>query len=135
MEVFKKYLDGLPKVGFDYLEENFEEGDTVYRIVGNSGDFGDLGVMKIAEGSKGGLSYYYEVFKTGKIVETPVPDLEYLLHNIGTLFEKLRQKVNDRHNPLLIRDETQRKLAIQRGELIVRYKLVKRNGKEYEILT
>jgi hypothetical protein len=134
MEVFKKYLDGLPKMSYDKLETELLEGDIIYRVVGNSSDFGNINIMRIGKGTGGRLCYFLENFKTGEMTEVPCPNLEYLLHNMATAFEELRKKVNEKHNPLLIRDATERKLGVQRGELIIRYILKKGNGKEYEIV-
>jgi len=72
MEVFKKYLGNLQKVGFDYLRENLEEGDVIYKILGNSVDLGNMDMMKIADGTIGGMSYFCEDPKTGVIKEIPV---------------------------------------------------------------
>jgi len=34
MEAFKKHLDCLPKISFDVLEKELEEGDIIYQIIG-----------------------------------------------------------------------------------------------------
>jgi len=135
MEVFKKYLNSLPKISFDVLGNEFEEGDTIYRIVGNERDFGNMNVMKNATGTHGGLSYFLVHPKTEEIEEKPIDDWFFLLYNIKTSFEQIRKNVNIRYFPLFERDKTQRKLAIQKGELIIRYILQKKNGTQYELLT
>lgn len=130
----KNELDKLEKINYDRLPQILEPGDKIYRFVGDSGDFGDINVMKIAEGSNGVFFYYSKDPKSGEIKKIPVPSMECLLYNIGHLFEEFRKKANKRGSPLLKMDQTQRESDIELGELIIRWKLKKKDGKEYEIL-
>jgi len=134
MQVFRNYLDGLPKINYDRLKYELGEGDTIYRIVGNAGDFGNMNVLKMGTGTHGGLSVFCAHPQTKELVELPT-ELEYVLYNLETGFEQIRKRVDVKHFPLLEQDETQRKLAVQKGELSIRYILRKKDGTEYEILT
>jgi hypothetical protein len=134
MEHVKKGLDCLPKISYDVLESQLQEGDVIYRYSGASGAFGILDVMKIAQGTKGGLSCFYDHPRTGIAKETPInpnkPLMEYF-----KAFEELRHDINRKHDPYSIKhDQAQRRLNIMKGDIIIRYKLVRRDGKEFEII-
>lgn len=133
MQVFKKYMDDLPRINFNELYDVLQEGDTLYEISGNERDFGGIDIIRIGKGTRGGLSYFYEDPRTGKIEETETT-LAFVLYKLENVNEKIRQDVNTRHFPLLKKDKIQRQLAIKRGELIVRYILEKKDGTQYAIL-
>jgi len=133
MEHFRKTLDVLPKRSYDVVDLEFEEGDVIYMYSGASGDYGLLDVMKIGQSTKGGLSCFYDNPRTGEIKETPIPPFRSLRQYFEA-FRELRQKVNIKHDPFMEVDPAQRRLAIMKGEVTVRYKLVKKDGREFEIV-
>jgi hypothetical protein len=134
MEVFKKYLDGLPRIGLDDLIRQLELEDKIYEIIGNSGDFGKFSVIRFTLISPNELEKIYGDPEKRDSVKGP-NIRDFLLKYMREGRDELIEALNNSANPLLVRDEEKRKLGLQKGEKTIRYKFVKKDGTEYEVLT
>jgi hypothetical protein len=131
MEVFKRHLDSLPKIGLDYLKENFEEGDVIYEIIGYSRDFGGFHVIKIAQVKPGEFRFFSS---PGEPIDKYPRNFDQVFRHLEGSY-KVQQVANSLIDPLSVKQKEKREIMIQMGERTFRYKLVKRDGREFELLT
>jgi len=123
------YHDELEKINFDRLESFLEEGDTIYVFDVPTGEFGIGSYEKVECSPNGNIIWKYDDLKKGP-QEVPLT-LEAFLHLISTAIPRLTQNTNDAY---AIFEKSNRRLAIERGEIGSIYILKKKSGKEYQIL-
>jgi len=134
METFKRHLDSLPKIGFDYLESYLKQGDVIYEIIGDSGLFGRIDIFRMVYDESGNLNIFRGALDENTSVKSPYV-FSFLKDYMSDSRDRVLTAVNNTCNPFLIEEKEKRELALKKGEKTIRYKLVKKDGKEFEVVT
>ncbi len=133
MEAFKRHLDSLPKIGFDYLESNLKSGDVIYEIIGDSGLFGRIDIFRMVYDESGNLNIFRGTLNENTSVKFPYV-FSFLKDYMSDSKDRRLTAINNTSSPFLIKEKEKRQLALKRGEKTIRYKLVKKDGKEFEVV-
>jgi hypothetical protein len=136
VEISKQSLDQLPKLGFEYLREHFEEGDILHVLAGYRNLSTYIRAIEIRRKGSVVLQTFTLPHEHDRQV-TVTTTIDKLLYYMTYFLDQMLYTINNSalRFPPTMRDAAKRRSVLQTGDRTARYKLEKKDGRAYEILT